>query len=110
MLAIAIVIIFHHQFHGHEFEQVLEDSGGQRSLQSVGSQIVKRDLVTEQQQKCYFCRNEIFVVITWRDLLLPLLLLSASFASGSTQTGTLEDASKIYLLVSVMRFGSFGVA
>ena len=67
----------------------------------MGSQIVKHGLVTEQQQKCYFCRNEIFVVITWRDLLLPLLLLSASFASGSTQTGTLKMPPKyIFLTLS----------
>ena len=43
----------HHQLSGHESEQTPEDSGGQGSLaccsQSMGSQRVGCDLVTEQQ-------------------------------------------------------------
>ena len=46
------MIEYHHQHNGHEFEQTLGDSGGQRSLvlQSMGSQRVGHNLLTEQQQ------------------------------------------------------------
>ena len=40
-----------HRFNGYEFEQSLRDNGGQRSpvcCQSMGSQRVRHDLVTEQ--------------------------------------------------------------
>ena len=42
----------HHQLNGHEFEQTLRDSGGQRSLEcfSPWGRRVTRDLATEQQQ------------------------------------------------------------
>ena len=43
------MIGWHHQLNGHEFEQTLGDSEGQGVLQSMGSQRVKHDLVTEQQ-------------------------------------------------------------
>ena len=46
----------HHQFNAHEFEQTLGDSGGQRSLEyysSGGSQRIRHDLATEQQQQWY---------------------------------------------------------
>ena len=36
-----------------EFEQTLGDGEGQGSLQSMGSQRVRHDLVTEQQQNLY---------------------------------------------------------
>ena len=47
---------WHHGFNGHEFEQTLEDSEGQGILaccqdESMGSQIVRLDLATKQQQK-----------------------------------------------------------
>ena len=45
------MVRFHHQFNGHEFEQTLGDSGGQRSLMSMGSQRVGLDLASEQQQR-----------------------------------------------------------
>ena len=41
----------HHQLNGHEFEQTLGDSKGQRKpgvLQSTGLQRVGHDLATEQ--------------------------------------------------------------
>ena len=44
----------HHQLNGHEFEQTLADSEGQRKpgvLQSMGLQRVGHDLATEQVQK-----------------------------------------------------------
>ena len=43
----------HHQLNGHEFEQTPGDSGGEEPgrLQSLGSQRVGHDLMTEQQQK-----------------------------------------------------------
>ena len=44
---------WHHQLNGYEFEQTLGDSKGQGSLavpQSLGSQRVGHDLVTEHQQ------------------------------------------------------------
>ena len=43
---------WHQQFNGHEFEQTLGDSEGQGKpgvLQSMGSQRVGHDRVTEQQ-------------------------------------------------------------
>ena len=40
---------WHHQLNGHEFEQTLGDGEGQGSLQSMGSQRVRQDLATEQQ-------------------------------------------------------------
>ena len=45
---------WHHWFNGPEFEQTLGDSEGQGSLgllQSMGSQIVRDDWATKQQQK-----------------------------------------------------------
>ena len=41
---------WHHQLNGHEFEQTLGDSEGQGSLASMGSQRVRHNLVTEQEQ------------------------------------------------------------
>ena len=44
-----------HRLNGHEFEQIHQDREGQKSpvcmLQSMGSQGVRHDLVTEQQQR-----------------------------------------------------------
>ena len=48
---------WHHQLNGHEFEQISEDSEGQGSLvwlQSMGSQRVGHNLVTEQQHQQMF--------------------------------------------------------
>ena len=42
---------WHHQLNGHEFEQTLGDSEGQGSLASMGSQRVRHNLVTEQEQQ-----------------------------------------------------------
>ena len=41
---------WHHQFNGHELEQTLGDSERQGIL-SMGSQKVRHDLATEQQQR-----------------------------------------------------------
>ena len=44
---------WHHQLNGHDFEQILGDSGGQKNLdyiQSMGSQRNAHNLVNEQQQ------------------------------------------------------------
>ena len=48
------MVVWHHLLSGHEFEQVLGDSEGQGSLdvlQSMGSQRVGHNWVTEQQQE-----------------------------------------------------------
>ena len=46
------MIVWHHQLNGHGFEQNLGDSEGQGCvLQSKGSQRIRQDLVTQQQQK-----------------------------------------------------------
>ena len=46
------MIVWHHQLNGHGFEQTLGDSEGQGCvLQSKGSQRIRQDLVTQQQQK-----------------------------------------------------------
>ena len=47
------MVEWHHPLSGHEFEQTLGDSEGQGTLgmlQSMGSQIVGYNLLTEQQQ------------------------------------------------------------
>ena len=47
------MIGWHHQLNRHEFEQALGDGEGQGSLamlQSMGSQTVRHNRVTEQQQ------------------------------------------------------------
>ena len=44
------MVEWHHQLNGHEFEQTLGDGEGQESLVSMGSQRVRRDRATEQQQ------------------------------------------------------------
>ena len=48
------MVEWHHQFNGHEFKQAPGDGEGQGSLaccmQSMGSQRVKHDWATEQQQ------------------------------------------------------------
>ena len=44
------MVVWHHPLNGHEFEQTLGDSEGQFGmLQSMGSQGIRHDLVTEQQ-------------------------------------------------------------
>ena len=51
---------WHHQLDGHEFEQAPGDGEGQGSLvclQTMGSQRVGCDLVTEQQQNVVFSRH-----------------------------------------------------
>ena len=40
----------HHRLKGHEFGQTPGDSEGQGNLQPMGSQKVRHDLLTEQQQ------------------------------------------------------------
>ena len=48
------VVGWHHQFNGHKFEQTQGDGEGQGSLavlQSMGSQRVRHNWVTEQQQQ-----------------------------------------------------------
>ena len=44
------IVEWHHQLNGHEFEQTLADSEPDMQLY-MGSQIVRHNLVTEQQQK-----------------------------------------------------------
>ena len=46
---------WHHWLNGHEFEQILGDSGGQRSLVCYSPQRVRYDLATEQQQISSTC-------------------------------------------------------
>jgi len=55
---------WHHWLSGHEFEQTPGDSEGQfpGMLQSIGSQRVGHDLVTEQQQQR-----------TWNTLINPTI-------------------------------------
>ena len=50
------MLIYHHQLNGHEYEQTL--GGRSRTeepgmLKSMGSQRVKHDLATEQQQQIF---------------------------------------------------------
>ena len=49
---------WHHLLNGHEFEQTLADGEGQGSLvQSMRSQRVRHDLVTEKVHKIYIHTN-----------------------------------------------------
>ena len=52
---------WHHQLNGHEFEQAPEVDDGQGSLmlQSMGSQRVRHDLVTELN-----CRSSLYILNT----------------------------------------------
>ena len=60
------MIGWHHQLNEHEFEQTLGDNEGQRSLaESMGSQRVGHDLVTEQQLSCVPRINIKVVLLTW---------------------------------------------
>ena len=48
------MVAWHHQLNGHEFEQTSGDSEGQGNLgvlRSMGSQRVRHNLATEQQQQ-----------------------------------------------------------
>ena len=45
------MVEWYHQFNGHEFEQAWGDGEGQGSPASMGSQRVRHDRVTEQQQQ-----------------------------------------------------------
>ena len=51
----------HHQLNGHEFEQTSADSGteGPGMLQSMGSQRVRYNLATEQQQSLFWLINHL---------------------------------------------------
>ena len=44
---------WHHELNGHESEQTLGDSEGQGSLASLGSQRIRHNLATEQQQQTW---------------------------------------------------------
>ena len=57
---------WHHWLNGHKFEQAPGDSEGQRPgvLQSMGSQRVWHDLVTDQQQQGYW----LHIWRTWQDV------------------------------------------
>ena len=50
---LSFIHYWHHRLNGHEFEQTPRDSRGEEpgGLQSTGSQRVRHDLVTEQQQQ-----------------------------------------------------------
>ena len=61
---------WHHQLNGHECEKTLGDTEGQEAcaLQSMGSQRVGYNLLTEQQQRHTDCHCRISnskVVLNW---------------------------------------------
>ena len=71
---------------GQEFEQTLGDSGGQRSLvlQSMGSQRVRLNLLTEQQQsridmRGTLCFTHLFNPYVMSSLSLSWLLQTAHY-------------------------------
>ena len=57
------IIVCHHQLNGPEFQQTLGDSEGQGSL---GSQRVRQDRVTEQQQD--IDTSAFFIEFLWESL------------------------------------------
>ena len=65
---------WHHRLNGHEFEQSPGDNEGQGSLGRCspwGSQRVRRDLVTEQQQNCRGHGTETTRLQNTHALLIP---------------------------------------
>jgi len=44
---------WHHRLHGHELEQTPRDKEPLGMLQSMGSQRVRHELMTEQQQQLF---------------------------------------------------------
>ena len=52
---------WHHHLNGHEFEQTPGDGEGQGNLLSTGSQRVRHDLATEQQQQQNKNSNTVFI-------------------------------------------------
>jgi len=69
---------YNHQLNGHEFEQTLGDSGGQRSLvlQSMGSQRVRHNLLTEQQQSRIDIRDTLCFIHLFNPYVMSSLSLS----------------------------------
>ena len=45
------MVSYHHQLNGHEIEQTLGDSGGQKSMHSMGLQRIRHNLATQQQKR-----------------------------------------------------------
>ena len=68
------MIVWHHQLNGHEFQQTLRDSEGQGSL---GSQRVRQDRVTEQQQD--IDTSAFFIEFLWESVSLGFLHLEAAY-------------------------------
>ena len=71
---------WHHRLNGHEFEQSPGDNEGQGSLGRCspwGSQRVRRDLVTEQQQNCRGHGTETTRLQNTHALLIPPPLWAA---------------------------------
>ena len=59
------VVGWHHRLNGYEFEQTPGDDKGQGSLQSMGSQRVRHDLVTEQHLKSINGNHHINKLKNW---------------------------------------------
>ena len=72
---------------GHESWQIQRDSKGRGSLQSMGLQRVRRDLMTEQQQQIL------------HKFVHFLLLISLCESHVQSQTGTYKDQGKLFLLL-----------
>ena len=76
---------WHHQFNGHEFEQILRDSGGQGSLACCNPWGHKEVDTTEQlnNNNCFSCERELSAVRMgdswqfpcWKDRIRAPLLL-----------------------------------
>ena len=65
------MVSWHHQLNGHECEQTPGHSEGQGSLvQSMGSQWVGHNLVTEQQRKKNLINVEVYHVHGLEELVL----------------------------------------
>ena len=72
------MIGYHHQLNGHESEQTLGDSGGQRSLalQLVGSQRVGHNLLIEQQRSRIDMRDALCSTHLFNPYIMSSLYLS----------------------------------
>ena len=71
------MVVWHHRLDGQEFKQAPGDRGRERKepgvIQSMRTQRIRHDLVTEQQKQTYFLKLHIFRI---KSVLEPMLCVS----------------------------------
>ena len=97
---------WHHQLNGHEFEQTRGDSEGQRNLAHCspwGSQRVRHDLVTEQQQQQQSARGD-YIRIEVKLVISLSLCQFPYFKFISSDSLLLGDLKNIYITKPFVKF------